>query len=141
MQRKAAAAGLAIDEAEIPLVAAENWMHPPTDSSIEFLDGVYAKTHPRFYRTLQIGTGLNEVLDESVVSRCRDSADYRPRNPSFRFSDFLRSIRNCSMRNRRGVTPADAVRWFYFSTPADYIGPAIQAELAGGSAYEERGVR
>jgi hypothetical protein len=61
MQRKAAAAGLAIDKAGIPLVAVENWMHLPMDSSMEFLDGVYARTHPRFYRTLQIGTGLNEV--------------------------------------------------------------------------------
>jgi uncharacterized protein (DUF2235 family) len=83
MQRKAMAAGLAIDETEIPSVAAENWMHPPTDSYMQFLDGVYAKTHPRFYRTMQIGAGLNEVLDESVVNRCRAAADYRPRNPGF----------------------------------------------------------
>jgi hypothetical protein len=81
---------------------------------MEFLDSVYAKTHLRFYRTLQIGTGLNEVLDKSVVSRCRDSADYRPRKPGFRFSDFLRSIRNCSMRNqaRRGTDRCRSVVLF-----------------------------
>jgi uncharacterized protein (DUF2235 family) len=83
MQRKAAAAGLAIDPSEIPAVAQANWLYPPTDSYLQFLDGAYAKTHPRFYRSMQIGTGLNEVVDETVVSRCRDNADYRPLNPGF----------------------------------------------------------
>jgi uncharacterized protein (DUF2235 family) len=83
MQGKAVAAGLAIDTSEIPAVAQANWLHPPTDSYREFLDGAYAKTHQRFYRTMQIGSGLNEVVDESVVSRCRDNADYRPLNPGF----------------------------------------------------------
>jgi hypothetical protein len=41
------------------------------------------RTHPRFYRTIQIGTGLNEVVAESVINRCRESADYRPQNPGF----------------------------------------------------------
>jgi uncharacterized protein (DUF2235 family) len=83
MQRKAVAVGLAIDHAQIPVVAKANWMHPSTDSYLQFIDGAYARTHPRFYRTMQIGTGLNEVLDESVVNRCRDRADYRPLNPGF----------------------------------------------------------
>jgi uncharacterized protein (DUF2235 family) len=83
MQRKAAAAGLAIDEMEIPTVAKANWMHPPTDSYMAFLDGVYANTHPRFYRSMQIAMGLNEIVDESVVSRCREDDRYRPANPGF----------------------------------------------------------
>ena len=83
MQRKAAAVGLAIDTPEIPAVAKENWMHSPTDSYQQFLDGAYAKTHPRFYRPMRIGSGLNEVVDESVVNRCRDNSGYRPLNPGF----------------------------------------------------------
>jgi uncharacterized protein (DUF2235 family) len=83
MQRKAAAVGLAIDTSEIPEIARENWMHPPTDSYLKFLDGAYSKTHPRFYRTMQIGSGLNEVVDESVANRCRDVPAYRPLNPGF----------------------------------------------------------
>ena len=58
-------------------------MHPPTDSYGRFLDGVYAKTHAPFYRAMQIGTGLNEVIDESVVSRYRSDPTYRPRNEGF----------------------------------------------------------
>jgi uncharacterized protein (DUF2235 family) len=83
MQGKAAAVGLEIDSSQIPPVAKPNWMHPATDSYLRFLDGAYARTHPRFYRTMQIGTGLNEVVDESVINRCRDDADYRPQNPGF----------------------------------------------------------
>ena len=83
MQRKAAAVGLAIDTSEIPEIAKENWMHPPTDSYLQFLDGAYSITHPRFYRPMQIGAGLNEVVDESVENRCRDVPAYRPLNPGF----------------------------------------------------------
>ncbi|MBV9375086.1 MAG: DUF2235 domain-containing protein [Alphaproteobacteria bacterium] len=83
MQRKAAAVGLAIDTSEVPEIARENWMHPPTDSYLQFLEGAYSKTHPRFYRTMQIGSGINEAIDESVVNRCRDNPAYRPLNPGF----------------------------------------------------------
>ncbi|MBV8131418.1 MAG: DUF2235 domain-containing protein [Alphaproteobacteria bacterium] len=83
MQRKAGAVGLALDNSQIPVIAKANWIHPPTDSYQQFLDGLYANTHPRFFRAMQIGDGLNEVLDESVVNRCRDSAGYRPLNPGF----------------------------------------------------------
>ena len=83
MQGKAAAAGLAIDSTEIPAVASENWMLPPTDSYSQFLDGAYAKTHPRYYRIMQIDSGLNEVLDESVGNKCRDDPGYRPKNQGF----------------------------------------------------------
>jgi hypothetical protein len=83
MQRKAAAVGLAIDTSEIPAITEQNWKHPPTDSYLQFLDGAYAKTHPRFYRPMQIGSGMNEVLDENVVKRCRDISDYRPLNLGF----------------------------------------------------------
>lgn len=83
MQGKAAAVGLAIDGSEIPLVTKENWMQPPTDSYGQFLDGAYARTHPPHYRSIQTGTGLNEVLDASVLNKCRDDPSYRPKNTGF----------------------------------------------------------
>jgi hypothetical protein len=83
MQRKAAAVGLALDNSQIPVIGKANWLHPTTDSYQQFLDGLYASTHPRFYRTMHIGNGLNEVLDESVVNRCRDGVGYRPLNSGF----------------------------------------------------------
>jgi len=83
MQRKATAAGLAIDSTEIPAVAKENWMHLPTDSYGQFLNGAYAKTHPPYYRSMQVGSALNEVLDDSVRNKCRDDAGYCPKNQGF----------------------------------------------------------
>ena len=90
MMRKAAAAGLAIDSTEIPAVDKENWLHPPTDSYRQFLDGAYARTHSPYYRIMQIGSGLNEVLDESARNKCRDDPVYRPKNQGFPVS-LLRS--------------------------------------------------
>jgi uncharacterized protein (DUF2235 family) len=83
MMGKAAAAGLAIDGTEIPRIAKENWMLPPTDSYGQFLDGAYAKTHSPYYRIMQFGAGLNEVLDDSVRSKYSDDVGYRPKNQGF----------------------------------------------------------
>jgi uncharacterized protein (DUF2235 family) len=83
MMGKAAAAGLAIDSTEIPAVAKANWMLAPTDSYGQFLDGAYAKTHPPYYRIMQIGSGLNELLDDSVRNKCRDDTGYHPKNQGF----------------------------------------------------------
>ena len=83
MQQRAAAAGLVIEEKEMPALAEANWRHGPTDSYGQFLHGVYALTHPRFVRAMQLGKGLNEVIDESVVNRCRIDGAYRPQNAGF----------------------------------------------------------
>jgi hypothetical protein len=32
---------------------------------------------------MQLGKGLNEVIDESVVNRCRIDGAYRPQNSGF----------------------------------------------------------
>jgi len=83
MMEKAAAVGLVIDGTEVPRIAKENWMPSPTDSYGQFLGGGYAKTHPCYYRGMQLGEGLNEVLDDSVRNKCRDDAAYRPQNQGF----------------------------------------------------------
>jgi uncharacterized protein (DUF2235 family) len=83
MQQRASATGLVIDNTTIPVPDDANWKHGPTDSYGQFLHGVYAKTHPRFLRTMQLGTGLNEVLDDTVMHRCGVDATYKPINPGF----------------------------------------------------------
>jgi uncharacterized protein (DUF2235 family) len=83
MQSRAAAAGLVIAVAEIPVIGDVNWRHGPTDSYLQFLDGFYARTHPPYLRPLQIEVGLNEVIDESVVHRCSGDNTYQPKNPGF----------------------------------------------------------
>lgn len=83
MQKCAVAAGLVVNEAEIPLIGDDNWRHGPTNSYEQFLHGFYAKTHPPHLRILQIGTGLNEVIDQSVIHRCSGDNNYRPKNPGF----------------------------------------------------------
>jgi uncharacterized protein (DUF2235 family) len=83
MLQKAAEAGLVVDRTEIPALGEANWRHGPTDSYGQFLAGVYAKTHPRFLRGIQVGTGFNEVIDDTVVHRCGADSTYRPKNPGF----------------------------------------------------------
>ena len=83
MQQRAAAAGLVIEKKEMPALGEANWRHGPTDSYGQFLHGVYALTHSRFTRTMQLGKGLNEVIDESVIDRCRSDNTYKPQNPGF----------------------------------------------------------
>ena len=83
MLGKAQEAGLALDPKDLPAVGQDNWKHAVTDSYTQFLHGVYARTHPRFYRAMQLGTGLNEVLDDSVRKRCAEDRRYAPQNPGF----------------------------------------------------------
>jgi uncharacterized protein (DUF2235 family) len=82
MQGKAAALGLAIDPPWIPAVGAASSRDPIHDSYSELLGGVYARTHPRFYRALHLAGG-NEVLDPSVLERRQAGVGYAPTNPGF----------------------------------------------------------
>jgi uncharacterized protein (DUF2235 family) len=82
MQGKAAALGLAIDPAWIPAVGPANSRDPIHDSYGRFLDGLYAQTHPPFYRALQLAGG-NEVLDPSVLDRRQADPRYAPLNAGF----------------------------------------------------------
>jgi uncharacterized protein (DUF2235 family) len=80
---KAKETGLAIEQGYEPTVGETNWRLSPTDSYSHFLEGVYAKSHPPFYRTMQLETGLNEVLDDSVNKRCAMDPPYQPKNSGF----------------------------------------------------------
>ncbi len=84
MQQKAAASGVAFDDSARLPIPADNCLADPVDSYREFLQGAYAGTHRRFFRTLQLDTGLAEGLDASVTRRRQVGAPpYRPRNKGF----------------------------------------------------------
>jgi hypothetical protein len=78
MQDRAVEAGLALS----PVAPGdENYKGPSTDSYSLFLDGVYARSHPRHLRPLLRSAFGNEVVDQSVDRRRRDaSLAYRPTN-------------------------------------------------------------
>jgi uncharacterized protein (DUF2235 family) len=77
MQDNAAAAGLALD---LVTVGADNYRGAFTDSYAEFLQGVYAKKNPRYYRAIGATQFGNETVHESVQSRRREDRDYEPQN-------------------------------------------------------------
>jgi uncharacterized protein (DUF2235 family) len=83
MQERAAGAGLIIDPAEIPSITTASCMDSIHDSYRDFLGGEYARTHAPYYRTMQIGAGGNEVLDQSALDRRAAAATYKPLNPGF----------------------------------------------------------
>jgi len=83
MQEQSMAAGLVIDPAEVPENVDENWRADAVDSYAEFLCGVYARTHDRFYRPMQLEEGLNEVLDGSVKKKFDARLGYAPKNTGF----------------------------------------------------------
>jgi uncharacterized protein (DUF2235 family) len=77
MQDKAAALGLALTPIAI---TAENYKGVFTDSYAEFLDGIYAKEHPRHYRAIGNTQFGNEKVDESVQQRRTADPAYKPQN-------------------------------------------------------------
>jgi len=82
MQGKAAALGLAIDPAWIPAVGAANSRDPIRDSYGEFLGGVYAKTHPPYYRPCSSRAATRSSI-RSVLERRQARLGYAPLNPGF----------------------------------------------------------
>ena len=83
MQEQAIAAGLVIDPGQIPLPDPTVAAAPIDDSYGQFLDGLYALTHPPFYRPMQIGPDFLQTVNGSVYDRYRADTSYRPRNPGF----------------------------------------------------------
>ncbi len=83
MQEQAIAAGLVLDAGQIPAPDATATAAPIDDSYGEFLGGLYAATHPPYYRPVRIGPDLLQTVNGSVYDRYRDDATYRPRNPGF----------------------------------------------------------
>jgi len=82
MMGKAGALGLAFDAGEAPVVAAKNWNGAVTDSYGAFLGGVYAATHPPYYRPIDL-SAANQTMDANVMDRCAADARYRPLNSGF----------------------------------------------------------
>ena len=83
MQNKAVAAGLAVDTAGIPAVAAANQLAPIVDSYARFLGGLYAKTHPIYFRPMDLAAGSTQALDASALGRRATDPAYNPANAGF----------------------------------------------------------
>src|SRR5262249_49593404 len=83
MQARAMRCGLAIDPALMPAVDPDSTSAPISDSFGQFLHGIYALTHNRFYRVMEITPDGNEALDDSVMARYRANDRYRPQNQGF----------------------------------------------------------
>lgn len=78
MQDRAAALGLGLEPVSPGL---EGWRAPPTDSYAQFLDGLYARVHPRYDRRV-LGTRFgDETLDPTIDLRRAADPAYRPPNP------------------------------------------------------------
>jgi uncharacterized protein (DUF2235 family) len=80
IQDKAIAFGLALNPVKI---SDKNHLGQLTDSYAEFLKGIYAKGHPRYFRAISTTEFGNEVLDDTVQQRQREDVTYRPQNPGF----------------------------------------------------------
>jgi len=65
MQRRAVAAGLAIDPAEIPAVDA---------------GGLYTRTHPIYFRPMNLAAGSTQAVDATVLGRQAADPAYDPAN-------------------------------------------------------------
>jgi uncharacterized protein (DUF2235 family) len=83
MQAKARETGLQLDPSFIPLVKDENWSAPVSDSYREFLNGMYALTHQRYFRPMDLSDTSNQTMEEVVLNRCRKDPTYRPANKIF----------------------------------------------------------
>ena len=77
MQDKANALGLTVTPVDVP---ANNYLGPFTDSYKEFLNGLYAKEHPRHYRSIGTTKFGHEVVDESAQKRRKQDRSYEPQN-------------------------------------------------------------
>src|SRR5438132_6896723 len=77
MQGKASDVGLALTPVQ---VQPNSYMGAFTDSYAQFLDGLYAKEHPRHYRSIGATKFGNEVVDDSVQKRRKEDHSYEPQN-------------------------------------------------------------
>jgi len=77
MQDKASALGLGLDPVQ---VGAQNYLGNYTDSYAQFLDGIYARKNPRYYRPIGATRFGNEVVDASVERRRKEDRAYEPQN-------------------------------------------------------------
>jgi uncharacterized protein (DUF2235 family) len=80
MQEKAAAHGLGFKPERIPQPSAQNHLAPCRDSWNEFMKGVYAKDHPRYFRAIGQTQFGREAVDDSVKKKIQDDPNYKPQN-------------------------------------------------------------
>jgi hypothetical protein len=66
-----------------PVVRAANRLGSINDSYREFLGGVYAQTHPEYFRPIDLSAGSTQIVDESALSRKASDPQYNPRNEGF----------------------------------------------------------
>jgi uncharacterized protein (DUF2235 family) len=83
MQGKATEAGLQISPAEIPTPGPDNHLAPIEDSYQSFLDGLYARTHPIYFRPMNPAAGTTQTIDASVLARRAADPHYSPSNEGF----------------------------------------------------------
>ena len=77
MQDKASSLGLALDPIA---VGAQNYLAVYADSYTKFLDGLYARKNPRYYRPVLATKFGHEVVDDSVQRRRKEDRSYEPQN-------------------------------------------------------------
>lgn len=83
MQRQAVGTGLVMDPAAAPVIRPANRLGPINDSYREFLGGVYAQTHPEYFRPIDLSAGSTQIVDESALSRKASDPLYNPHNEGF----------------------------------------------------------
>ena len=83
MQNQAIGAGLKIDPGAGPAIGPDNHLGPIEDSYRAFLDGVYAQTHPEFFRQMTFAAAGTQIIDGTVLARLAADPTYRPRNDGF----------------------------------------------------------
>lgn len=69
MMESAAASGLGLDPAKVPKLGNANYKEPLNDSYKAFMAGLYAKTHPRYLRPIDVTGGSTQILDQQSIDR------------------------------------------------------------------------
>ncbi len=81
MMDSAAACGLGLDPARRPKVGNANYKDALNDSYKAFLGGLYAKTHPRHLRPIDVTAGSTQILDQQGIDKRSALTGYALRNP------------------------------------------------------------
>ncbi len=77
MQDNASALGLELSRVQL---GERNYLGTLTDSYAQFLGGLYAKRHPRHYRSIGATSFGKEIIDDSVQKRRNENRTYEPQN-------------------------------------------------------------
>ncbi|HXH02977.1 MAG TPA: DUF2235 domain-containing protein [Candidatus Competibacteraceae bacterium] len=81
MMERAADCGLAFAPGSLPALDAANFAAPIHDSFGAFMKGMYQKVSTRVYRPIGATVHGQERVHDAVLERCRQLAEYNPRNP------------------------------------------------------------